>query len=98
MPDALLHAVGSDCEREPTCQGRRARKAELAQPHAGEQAGEQVDHELHDIPRDDAAESRVQRPEQKSERPSWVIRLSRSLRTERIGIQPRRMSVLQLTA
>jgi len=93
---ALRHEVGREGEREPARQRSRHAQAELPQPEEGRGAGAEKAEEDEGVPARYRSEERVERPEDKRERPPGEVRTRVDLGLEAVRVEPGRLAALQL--
>ncbi len=98
VPGRLGDAIGSECEREPADERRGEREPERAQPERGQPSGADVGQEDEEVPADDGAEQRLERPEDGRERPAGEVHTRLDLRLEAVRVEPRRLAAHQLVA
>ena len=98
MPAALEEAVRRELEREAAEGGGRRRQVELTQPQIGEEAGGERHREQEQVPRDDRAEERVERPEREPVGPAAEDGLRLDERLEAVRVHPRGGPALELVA
>ena len=89
VPAALDEPVRSDREREAAQRGGRDGKVELAEPEVDEEARSEGDGEDQQVPGDDRAEERIERPEREAVGPAAEHDLGLHERLEAVRIAPR---------
>ena len=89
VPAALDEAVRSDREREAAQRGSRDGKVELAEPEVDEEAGGEGHGEDQQVPGDDRAEERLERPEREAVGPAAEHDLGLHERLVAVRIAPR---------
>ena len=93
VPRRLRDAVRREREREPADERGRERESERAQPERREAAGADVGQEHEDVPAGDRPEQRLERAEDRRERPAGEVGPRLELGLEAVGVDataPRR--------
>ena len=98
VPRRLRDAVRRECEREPADERSREREAERTQPERGEAACSDVGQEHEDVPAGDRPEQRLERAEDRRERPAGEVGPPLELGLEAVGVDPRRLAAGELVA